>query len=481
VDAFPNAAHTVYTPDCAFAAPTARVLLLPSGCACSCQVRAAGEEPAGPPGNKVKCFIWLSASGDMLHGFGLLLGLTLLVLIGGLIETRLHRRRLGRIPIRIHVNGTRGKSSVTRLITAGLREAGITTCAKTTGTLPRIILPDGREHSIQRPAAPNVIEQLRIVRVAVELKAKALVVECMALQPYLQWLSESRMVRATHGVITNARADHLDVMGPTEEDVALSLAGGVPVGGRLFTAERRHLAVFRRAAADRSSTCIEIDPENADLPGPEEMEGFRYVEHPENVALALRVCLDLGVDRQVALRGMKKAAPDPGAMSTDEIQFLGGRVVFVNGFAANDPESTQRIWRIALEKFPAVHKRIAVFNCRLDRPDRSLQLGRACANWESADHYVLMGSGVSIFARAAVRAGLNRQKLVWASARRIEDIFNTVIALTGDKGGAGAPPATRPVESRYHTLIMGMGNIGGQGLELVQYIHERSLARDADD
>ncbi|MBD3366884.1 MAG: poly-gamma-glutamate synthase PgsB, partial [Candidatus Eisenbacteria bacterium] len=36
----------------------------------------------------------------------------------GLVEYRLHVRRLGALPVRVHVNGTRGKSSVTRLISA---------------------------------------------------------------------------------------------------------------------------------------------------------------------------------------------------------------------------------------------------------------------------------------------------------------------------------------------------------------------------
>ena len=38
----------------------------------------------------------------------------------GAIESWIHRRNLARIPIRIHVNGARGKSSVTRHIAAGL-------------------------------------------------------------------------------------------------------------------------------------------------------------------------------------------------------------------------------------------------------------------------------------------------------------------------------------------------------------------------
>ena len=137
-----------------------------------------------------------------------------LLTAAGIAESWLHRRFLHSIPIRIHVNGTRGKSGVTRLIAAGLRAGGLRTCAKTTGTLPRMIAPDGSEYPVFRPARANVIEQVRIVRAAARENVDALVIECMALQPALQSLCELKLVRATHGVITNVRADHLDVMGP---------------------------------------------------------------------------------------------------------------------------------------------------------------------------------------------------------------------------------------------------------------------------
>ena len=172
----------------------------------------------------------------------------LVLLLAGLFEAALHRRSLSSIPIRIHVNGTRGKSSVTRLIAGGLREGGIVTCAKTTGTLARMVLPDASEYPVFRPAGANVIEQVRILSIAAHYAAQAIVVECMALQPHLQWLSESRFLKATHGVITNARADHLDVMGPTEEDVAWALAGTTPIGARLYTGERTHIGVFEKSA-----------------------------------------------------------------------------------------------------------------------------------------------------------------------------------------------------------------------------------------
>jgi poly-gamma-glutamate synthase PgsB/CapB len=70
-----------------------------------------------------------------------------------------HLKNVKAIPIRIHVNGTRGKSSVTRLIASGLRAGGISTIAKTTGTLPRVIMPDGREAAIIRLMGANIIEQ----------------------------------------------------------------------------------------------------------------------------------------------------------------------------------------------------------------------------------------------------------------------------------------------------------------------------------
>jgi gamma-polyglutamate synthase len=233
-------------------------------------------------------------------------------------------------------------------------------------------------------------------------------------------------------------------------------------GGRFFTAEQRHLDVFRKAAADRATELTAVGPADIAAVSPADLAGFRYVEHAENVALALRVCGDLGVDRATALRGMWRATPDPGVMTTHEIDFFGRTIYFVNGFAANDPESTERIWNIALERFSHVGRRIALFNCRADRPDRSQQLGTACVRWAPADHYVLMGTGTYLFARAATAAGLDARKLVFAEDRRVDEIFEIVVSLAGRSA-----------------LVMGMANIGGHGLDVVQYFRNRSTLKEA--
>lgn len=383
--------------------------------------------------------------------FGLLAGL-------GVLEDRRHRRHRNKIPVRVHVNGTRGKSSVCRLIGAGLRAGGRVTATKTTGTLARMIFPDGSEAPVFRPAKPNVAEQIRIVRTAAQLGAEALVIECMALQPSLQWLSEWRFVRATHGVITNARPDHLDVMGPTETDVARALAGMIPPGQKLFTAERDHLPIFADACADRSCQLVAIGEDEVAAITERDLAGFAYKEHPDNLALALAVCADLGVERQVALDGMWAAVPDPGAMTEHIVEFFGRRIVFVNGFAANDPESTRYIWEKTIERHPEVTKTIAVFNCRADRADRSRQLGEDYVKWAQADHVVLMGTGTYLFARAAVAAGVPTSRFVTVEDMSVDEIFETIVGL----GGRSA-------------LVMGMANIGGQGLDVVRYFKNREV------
>ncbi|MBU1650699.1 poly-gamma-glutamate synthase PgsB, partial [bacterium] len=155
--------------------------------------------------------------------------LTCALILYGIWEFSAHQRNIRSIPIRIHVNGTRGKSSVTRLIAATLRSGGLRTYAKTTGTLPRVIDEKGLEMPVLRPTyIPNIIEQVKIIDYIHKHKPDAMVIECMAVQPEYQWICEHRMVKATIGVITNARPDHLREMGPSMENVTRSLLNTLP-------------------------------------------------------------------------------------------------------------------------------------------------------------------------------------------------------------------------------------------------------------
>src|SRR5882724_13122976 len=113
-----------------------------------------------------------------------------------------HRARLRAVPVRIHVAGTRGKSTTTRLIAAGLRAGGWRVMAKTTGTEPRLILIDGSERPWRRRGPASVREQMRFFAQAARSGADTAVVECMAIRPELVAASEDLLVRATTAVIT---------------------------------------------------------------------------------------------------------------------------------------------------------------------------------------------------------------------------------------------------------------------------------------
>jgi len=382
--------------------------------------------------------------------------LVLACLAYGILEYRLHARSLRAVPIRVHVNGTRGKSSVTRLIAAGLRAGGLRVAAKTTGSAARYIDPEGAEEPVVRPGPPNIREQLSVFARARRDRAQALVIECMALRPDLQRVSEHMIVKSTVGVITNVRPDHLDVMGPTVDDVADALAGTVPAGATLYTSEHRRSRRLAEAAQERGCGFQEVDSAGLD---PSAVEGFKYVEHLDNVALALAVCEHFGVSRGRALEGMRAAEPDPGALTIHRVREGEKEIEFVNAFAANDRESTHAVWKALAPRTDPSRDVIVVASMRADRPDRAFQFGAILAEDLDADHYILAGGLTQPVMSGATRLGLARDRIDDMAGCSAQSIYERIVELTGGR-----------------SIVIGVGNIGGTGGELVRLFQSKSEA-----
>ena len=172
----------------------------------------------------------------------------------GLFELYVHNLSINNIPIRIHVNGIRGKSSVVRLIASGLREADIKTFAKTTGTLPSIINHKGKDIEIHRLRSASIGEQIKLIRYFAKQSIDALVIECMAVNQQYQRISENRIIKSTLGVITNVRRDHLDEMGTTEKQIAYSISNTIPPNSNIVTSEKKYLNLFNDIAKKKKST-----------------------------------------------------------------------------------------------------------------------------------------------------------------------------------------------------------------------------------
>lgn len=381
---------------------------------------------------------------------------TLLILIGvlilyGIFEYRVHLSRIYSFSIRIHVNGTRGKSSVTRLIAAGLRAGGIKTFAKTTGTKPRMIFENGKETPIYRPGKANIIEQVGVLKWAA--KVNALVIECMAVRPEYQRFVERKMIRSTIGVITNVRQDHIEEMGPTLEDIGSAICGTIPKEGILFTAEKQMLPMIQKEA-EKKGTQVVVS--NANSITDDMMCGFSYIEHKENVALALKVVEHFGINPDVALKGMWTAEPDPGVLRRYRIKYFEREIEFINAFAANDPDSTMLIWNKIVAGVPAEWVKIVILVCRSDRLDRSKQLGELIAKKLLSNFYILAGSFTDVVEKEVIGLGLSGDKLFNMGDSPPDCIFEKVLELT-----------------RRRSLVFGIGNIVGYGETIVTYFKNR--------
>ncbi len=392
-----------------------------------------------------------------MYSFYILLAIIIIAAVFGIVEYYLHQKRIYSIPIRIHINGTRGKSSVTRLIGAGLRAGGISNITKVTGTFPRLIVEDGTETYIHRKASANILEQLSIVKYAASRKVDALVMECMALQPQYQTITEHHMIHSNIGVMTNIRLDHTDVMGHTLQEIAETLGRTIPGNEHLFTSENIIPGTLRNMADKRKTITHFVDPETVSH---EEMKGFSYIEHRENVSLALAVCQHLEIDRETALKGMYRAIPDAGALMVFRVRAFGKELVFYNAFAANDPDSTFLVWKKIRDEIGMEGTRIVLLNTRQDRLYRAQQLAEmvALSLEKEIDYLMLIGQSTDVVENMAVQYGIPGKKLVSVGWTTPEKVFEKLLSVT-DKT----------------STIVAIGNMGGMGAETVDYFKNRSI------
>ena len=368
--------------------------------------------------------------------------LTVLIFLG-ILESYYHNKSLAKIPIRIHVNGARGKSSVTRLIASGLREGGIATMAKTTGSAPRIIDKQGRDLIIHRLRSASIGEQVKLIRNFSKKKIQALVIECMAVQPQYQWIAEQKMIKSTISVITNIRPDHLDEMGSTMSDISYSLSNTIPFNGLLITGERDYCSELEEVSDKRNTT---INIVESSLISDEYLNKFPYLEHADNIAVALEVCQNLGIDSKVALDGMLKTPPDPGALVIWELIFESKINQFVSAFAANDPKSTLQIWKL-LEGRIGNSKSCIFLNTRADRMYRTNQLINLVLKEIKPEVFIIKGDNLPI--------------------ELISDIKKSNIELKIFEDKTSPDNLVNYFKTLDNYFIMGIGNIVGWGEEFV--------------
>lgn len=363
--------------------------------------------------------------------------------------------RLKRIPVRVGVTGTRGKSSVTRLVAGALRESGARVLAKTTGSRAVLIFPDGFEREIKRRGLPTILEQKRVVRLAARLGAQVLVTEMMSVREECLSVESRLLIRPSVLVVANVRLDHIDLMGESREEIAACFASAFPRRGIVVIPEEEVFPVFTERAAKLGTKLVLFrrNPANA----ADRQAGPAGI-FAKNAGLAAEVARILGVEDAVARRGISCARPDFGSLRAWDMSddATGRPFGFVSAFAANDPDSTREaLAGILADPTFSGRTLFGLLNLRWDRGDRTLQWARAFEKgaFDGFARIGLVGGQARALFHRLTRSSAGRNgRFLFLEERSPERIFRRLAAL-----------ATGPA------LVVGMGNIWGPGVAIVEH------------
>jgi len=342
-------------------------------------------------------------------------------------------------------------------LAASLREAGFKVIAKTTGSKPVLILPDNKELEISRRGTPSILEGKKILKIGAKHRVDALVAELMSIQPESGFAESVLMMKPNILVITNVRLDHLAQMGPKKAEVARSLSASIPPQCNVFIPQEEYYPVFEEAGKEMSSKILSVASDSHR----EKLLSAKKIlpsEFEENLGLTLAVCEFLGIKKKDVLQGIKKAHPDFGSLKVwkAEIGIPPRSFHLVSAFAANDPQSTQKVLSKVEEVIPFEKKRIiGLLNLRKDRGDRTLQ-------WAEA----LKKRYFRLFHKLVLIGGHAH-----ALKRKLRPMKKTEISVIKEK----SPPEIMTKiseEEEGEAILIGMGNMGGAGQELVQYWNE---------
>jgi hypothetical protein len=252
---------------------------------------------------------------------------------------------------RILVSGSRGKSSVVRLLHAGLNATGIPTWSRITGTDPRQLEPDG-ERSIERAAGAHV-EEMRWWLGQVPAAAGALVMENSAVTPELQPLAAA-WLRPDVTVLTNVLPDHQEAWGVDERDAVLALVPGLPRGGTVVIPDslQEHPLLAPMLADRRCRVLVAKSWRNVDTS-----------HRAANLGLARTVLEYFGQASEASMKAMRELKADRYDFQLRQV--AGAEVALA--FSANDIQSTRALFDSL--GWSADRTRL-LYNHRADRPGR---------------------------------------------------------------------------------------------------------------
>jgi gamma-polyglutamate synthase len=382
----------------------------------------------------------------MNHYFYICSGFLLIVFLYLAAEKIRLVKAIKAIRYRFHVNGTRGKSSVTSYIAAGLRASDIKTFAKITGIIPTIIHPDGSEEAIRRKGPARVHEQFAMIKKAYKEQCESMALECMSLHPENQRV-ESLALRPTIYVITNIGEDHFEEMGKSIEERVTSICSAIPKNGIVVTIEDSNLSLIAQWGAKKNARLITAKDFTTGISLPDGI-------FAQNINLALTAIEASGLDTSAAKTAIIEYASQQKSLLTTA-QTGAKEYFFLNGFAVNDPPSADSFINSWLNTLSGTFDIYIILNTRSDRPERT----KLFSAW-------LVGG--NNFAGVLVTG--NHRK----AAMRMLKKAALPLHVASSAGEAIAQMDAIAASSDKKCLFIGIGNIADTGFEIINEIDNRN-------
>jgi gamma-polyglutamate synthase len=390
-----------------------------------------------------------------MTGFLVTVGLAFLFLFYLILESILHVRKINRIPLRITVSGTRGKTSIVRSLASVLRTHGMTVLAKTTGSEACYILPDGSTQKIHRKGLITILEQKKLVAKAVTMNVNCMITEIMSIHPDNHYIETQKLIRPGITILTNFRADHTDVVGTSTRELAALFERDIYPKSRVVIPQEEVNEFITNSIRIKQSEiitaptgiCKEIN-----------FGSSTYRHHiPVNLDAVVTTARYLGIPDRNILKGIQNTELDIGQLEIFPFHLDNRKIWFINTFAANDPISTVYLIRKTREILDpeissspgtfAEPQTIGLIALRSDRGERSQQWMNFLKSESRAPFDRLYVSGIHshLFAKKLPDCEILRSKNPEKITRQIID------STHGD------------------LLVFGIANIHGVGNQLLSY------------
>ncbi len=326
-----------------------------------------------------------------------------LLFILGVIEKWRHLNRIRNIPVRIHVNGARGKSMLTRMITDLFSNDGWKVTAKVTGEQPKFYVSSTGWTQWKRFGPARIKEQMRFIKQSYIHRPEVIVLENMALEPENQYASESLIIHSDLCVITNFRPDHQEIMGESKYDVARTLSNSFPENSTILLPETQVLPSVVTTATNLHSKLI-----RAKIPGP--VQNI-FTAVPAVFKPHFSLLYEISRIYKVPIKVFEQTV-ESWQQSLQLHNFLlaladcSEEKSFINLFSCNDITSTNEVINNLEFENVIQPPYDVILTCRADRPLRTIFFLEWILSSLSIQHLVITGS----FPMLKVKRVLNKYK-----------------------------------------------------------------------